>query len=297
MAKKVTQEFRVSTTRYLDEDGLKDLWDKIKKYVADNAIEIDGENIDFSKYVTQEQLEEALANIDTEDIDLSAYVTTEALALELNAYAKREHLHEQYATKTYVDDAVANIEIPDIEVPDVDLSNYYTKEETDALIPEVPSLDGYATHEYVDTVIENLDITADTDVYYGTEEPEEPYSVWINPDGEADIYATKEYVDDAISNIEIGDVDVDLTNYYTKTEVDALIPTVPDISGKADKVHTHVMSDITDYVAPTVDLSGYAKTSDIPDVSAYQTEEQVIALIQEYATGGVALPPSEEGEF
>ena len=45
---------------------------------------------------------------------------------------------------------------------------------------------------------------------------------------------------------------VDLSNYYTKAEVDALIP----------------------------DVSGFALKTEIPDVSGYQTEAQVIALIQ-----------------
>lgn len=42
------------------------------------------------------------------------------------------------------------------------------------------------------------------------------------------------------------------------------------LDGKADKVHTHKLNEITDYTAP--DLSGYAKKSDIPDVSKFITE-------------------------
>ena len=45
---------------------------------------------------------------------------------------------------------------------------------------------------------------------------------------------------------------IDLSNYYTKAEVDAKIP----------------------------DVSGFALKTEIPDVSVYQTETQVIALIQ-----------------
>lgn len=37
MAKKATQQVRVNTTRYLDEDGLEALWEKIKEYVAENG--------------------------------------------------------------------------------------------------------------------------------------------------------------------------------------------------------------------------------------------------------------------
>lgn len=62
-------------------------------------------------------------------------------------------------------------------------------------------------------------------VYVGTEEPqEEEVLVWVDTDGElADELATKEYVDDVISELV---VDVDLTDYYTKTEVDEKIETI-----------------------------------------------------------------------
>ena len=58
--------------------------------------------------------------------------------------------------------------------------------------------------------------------------------------------ATKKYVDDAITN-----VDVDLTDYYTKTEVDVKIPSK--------------LSQLTDDI-------GYAKNTDIPDVSGFLTQ-------------------------
>lgn len=68
----------------------------------------------------------------------------------------------------------------------------------------------------------------DPGVYVGTEEPaEDSILVWINPEG-----------------IPTVDLDVDLSNYYTKEETDAAIAAI-----------------------------------EIPDVSAYQTEEQVNALI------------------
>lgn len=62
-------------------------------------------------------------------------------------------------------------------------------------------------------------------VYVGSEEPqEEEVLVWVDTDGElADELATKEYVDDVISELV---VDVDLTDYYTKTEVDEKIETI-----------------------------------------------------------------------
>lgn len=61
-------------------------------------------------------------------------------------------------------------------------------------------------------------------VYVGSEEPAEDVLIWLDPQGEvSDNLATKEYVDDAIAGIEIPEQQ-DLSNYYTKSEIDALIP-------------------------------------------------------------------------
>ena len=100
-------------------------------------------------------------------------------------------------------------------------------------------------------------------VYVGTEEPTDPEKlVWINPDGQAS--------------------DLDLSNYYTKDETDSLIDTAVqniDLSSYATKVELEnydtseqVDAKINAIKIPEVDLSGYAKKSDIPDVSRFITE-------------------------
>lgn len=86
-------------------------------------------------------------------------------------------------------------------------------------------------------------------VYVGTEEPGEGILVWVNPQGEgSNNLATKEYVDEAIAAIETEDVD--LSNYYTKEETDALIP----------------------------DTSGFTTMTAVEE-KGYQTEAQVNSLI------------------
>lgn len=129
-----------------------------------------------------------------------------------------------------------------------------------------------------------------------------------------------------------GGSDADLSNYYTRAETDVAIEEAiedieVDISGKADLVHQHSIADITDYVAPEIpdvtgfaklediptipenvssfnndagyltehqSLEGYAKTTDIPDVSKYQTADQVTALIND-ALSGIAT--AEGGSY
>ena len=106
-------------------------------------------------------------------------------------------------------------------------------------------------------------IVKENGVYVGTEEPTDPEKlVWINPDGEAS--------------------DLDLSNYYTKDETDSLIDTAVqniDLSSYATKVELEnydtseqVDAKINAIEIPEIDLSDYAKKSDIPDVSRFITE-------------------------
>ena len=106
-------------------------------------------------------------------------------------------------------------------------------------------------------------IVKENGVYVGTEEPTDPTKlVWINPDGEAS--------------------DLDLSNYYTKDETDSLIETAVqniDLSSYATKVELEnydtseqVDAKINAIEIPEIDLSDYAKKSDIPDVSRFITE-------------------------
>lgn len=81
-------------------------------------------------------------------------------------------------------------------------------------------------------VIEGANVKGDegprgeSGVYVGTTEPADESLIWINPEGAAnDDIATKKYVDEAIAGIEVSG-GADLSNYYTKDEVDGLIETI-----------------------------------------------------------------------
>ena len=122
---------------------------------------------------------------------------------------------------------------------------------------------------------EKTKVRAVEEVYVGDSAPTEDkgYKVWVNPDGDevAEIaeLATKKYVDSAINS-------VDLSGYATKTYVDSAVSNIE---------------------IPEVDLSEYALKSEIPDTSAFRTEEEIIALIEAHGGSGEALPASEEVEF
>ena len=130
------------TTQFPDKVAIQALIDELKAY-ADSIATGD---IDLSDYVTKSELQAKLDALDI-NIDLSSYATKEELtdainSIDLSAYALKTEIPslDGLATTEYVDNAIAN-------VPSgggtVDLSNYYTKdetyskEETDALIPTV----------------------------------------------------------------------------------------------------------------------------------------------------------------
>ena len=128
--------------QFLDKRGTDHLIDELKAYI-DN---LPNGNIDLSDYVTKEELQEALRNAGV-DIDLSAYATKEELtqainSIDLSSYALKTEIPstDGLATTEYVDNAVANIP----SGGNVDLSNYYTKNET------------YSKTE-VDTAISNIE--------------------------------------------------------------------------------------------------------------------------------------------
>ena len=66
---------------------------------------------------------------------------------------------------------------------------------------------------------------------------------------------------------------VNSKNYLTSHQSLEDYATKEQLSTKADKKHTHLLKDITDYVAPN--LSIYAKKTDIPSLNGYATEEWV----------------------
>ena len=90
-------------------------------------------------------------------------------------------------------------------------------------------------------------------------------------------YYTKAEVDEAIlkaiTNIEI---EVDLSNYYTKSEVDELIP---DVSGFATKEELQEAIDSIEH--PSIDLTGYATKDEVAAVEAKIPSIEGLATKQE----------------
>ena len=212
--------------QFLDKKGTDHLIEELKAYIDSIATG----NIDLSNYVTKSELQAKLDALDI-NIDLSSYATKEELtqainSIDLSAYAKKTDL-------PIVPTKVSELEndsnylssIPEEYVTETELNaKGYLTEHQDlsayALKTEIPSLDGYATTQYVDNAIANVPSGGNVDLsnYYTKAETN---ALIPSTDG----LATTEYVDNAISNIPT----TDLSNYYTKaetyskTEVDTLV--------------------------------------------------------------------------
>ena len=322
-----------------------------KEYV-DQAI-VDALNdveIDVTGLVTKEEFDVVqhqaavhdvkLMQIDSDLVDINQRIDG-IVVPDLTGYATESFVAEKIseidipstdglATETFVHEMIAKAELEDKEA---DLEAYYTKDQVNALIPDVsnfatkdelPSVDGFATTDYVDSKIaEIVHPTVDLEGY-ATED-------WVNEQGfikevpeefvteselDAKGYLTShQSLEDYAKKTDIPDVSEFLTSipdeYVTTDELSEYalkqdIPTdylkeipdeyiteselnergyltehqdisskldvsvyeedkktfITDVSDKADKEHTHSLSDIEDYVAP--DLDKYALRSEIP---------------------------------
>ena len=229
--------------QFLDKRGTDHLIDELKAYI--DSIATGG--VDLSDYVTKSELQAKLDALNI-NIDLSAYATKEELtnainSIDLSAYALKTEIPSLngYAKTTDLPTKVSQLEndsnylssIPEEYVTETELNaKGYLTEHQDlsayALKTEIPSLDGYATTEYVDNAIANVPSGGNVDLsnYYTKAETN---ALIPSTDG----LATTQYVDQAVANIPT----TDLSNYYTKaetyskTEVDTLVANSGGSSG------------------------------------------------------------------
>ena len=109
-------------------------------------------------------------------------------------------------------------------------------------------------------------------------------------------YATEQFVKDKIAEAQLSGGDVDLSNYYTKSEVDKKIEDIELTPGPEGKPGQDGApgKDGEDYVLTEADKAEIAGLVEVPDVSGFQTAEQVQAAITQ-ALGEIGV--AEEGAF
>lgn len=257
-------------------------------------------NDEITNLVTREELEAVqntagqnsvkLFQLDSDLVDINAKldtIPTKVSDLENDAGYITSTSLQGYATEQFVKD-----EIGAIDIPEVNLSDYYTKAEVEALIPT----------DYIKDVSNKLDVSvynADK-LYLATKDDLNAFEnlIGYTPVDDRsfaeviddtfakktsipslDGYATEEFVNTAIQGIQIGG-DVDLTNYYTKTEVDGLIerieiPTVP--------TNISAFTNDAGYLTKHIDISGKL------DTSVYNEEKAQFALASAIPTSVTQL--------
>ena len=191
---------------YLDKVGVVHLVQQLKIYIDGIATG----DIDLSDYVTKAELQAKLDALHI-NIDLSAYATKEELTNALNNIDL-----SAYATKEYVTDAINNAQLGG-DGSSVDLSIYAKKSD----------LDSKADTQHTHTMSDITDYTAPDLSSYAkkTDIPSLDGYALKTEIPSTDGLATTEYVDNAVANVPTGG-DVDLSNYYTKTEVDTALSNV-----------------------------------------------------------------------
>ena len=161
-----------------------------------------------------DELKAYIDSISTGNVDLSDYVTKEELQAKLDALDIKIDL-SAYATKKELTDAINSI-----------VSSYALKTEIPTKVSQLENDSGYLTeHQDLSAYALKTDIPS------------------------LDGYATTEYVDNAIANIPSGGT-VDLSDYYTKEETNALIPSTDGLA--TTEYVDNAVSNI-----PTTDLSNY----------------------------------------
>ena len=244
-----------------------------------------------SGYITESYVQTELSNYQP-TIDLTSYYTkTEVDALipvsfsgSYNDLTDTPAIPDLtgYATEAYVTQQIANLN----DGGDVDLSGYVTTVDLNNAIAGVSTFSGdyndltnkpvlfsgsYNDLTDIPSAIDLSGYALKTELFSGD------YSDLTNAPTipSLDGYATETYVQGELANYQ---PTIDLTSYYTKAEVDGLIPTT--FSGS--------YLDLTDTPA-SVDLTPYALKTELPDVTAYLTESEIDTKIAAAATGDIDL--------
>ena len=179
------------TINNIDDTWLQELITDVAEKVADEI-----KNVAVGEQVTAAENAATQAEQSAESAKQYAENASSAATTAVNTALR------DYATKTYVDESVAGVDVSEqlknyVQTSDLE-ENYYTKTDTTQLINSSIEEKGYATTSYVDSAVAEADISGKLNEYYKKSET----------------YSQSE-IDTKVSNVK-----VDLTGYATETYVD-----------------------------------------------------------------------------
>ena len=192
--------------------------------------EINAIKASLNEYAKKSELPDVSNFVTETELENKGYLTEHQ---DLKDYAKKSEIPniDGLASEQYVNEAIAGINIP---TPDLD--DYYTKTEVDEALQNVSvNLEGYATEQFVTDEIAKVNIP-DTSDFITMQDVEDKKYLTAVPEG----YATESFVHEMIAKAELEDTDVDLDAYYTKEQVDSLIP---DVSNFISEIPANYITD------------------------------------------------------
>ena len=209
----------------IDDSWIQELVTDVAKEIADEIKNVSvGEQVETAKGYADDA--EQSADIAKQYAENAASTATEVVNTAL----------ENYATKTYVDETVAGVDVTEqlqdyVKTSDLE-ANYYNKTETEQRMSSV--LEDYATKEDVSEAIEKADISEKlndyykkTETYSNTEIDKKLENVTVDLTG----YATETYVDNKVSPIS--------SSVATNAEnISSLAKTVGELQDEVNAVDT-----------------------------------------------------------
>ena len=190
----------------------------------------------------------AAAENAAERAETAANNAEQSVANALNGYATETYVDnavagvdvseqlENYALKTYVDEQITSVtEDVDVKVANINnnlTNNYYTTAQSDQKL--AATLEDYATTDYVDKAIADADISSKLENYYTKEETynkTEVDNALNNVSVDLTGYATEKYVDDKATTLS--------SSIETNTEnISSLSTTVGDLQNTVNSIDT-----------------------------------------------------------
>lgn len=214
--------------------------------IADYALKSEiPDNLD--RFATKDELPKNVGEL----INDAGYITEANLS---NQFMTREEVESYFDyiaanREAWLHDYYTAEQIDRLLAGDSTDFNWLTKEAADMLYQPIGD---YCTESYVDSKIAEIDIPEiDLSEYYTKSEIDTKISE-IDVTDQLSDYATKQYVADEIAKIEIPEIpeipEVDLSDYYTKSEIDEKIEDI-DVS---DQLANYVTNSDLDEVKETI---------------------------------------------
>lgn len=253
----------------------------VHKYIIFNEEAIGG-TANLANYYTKKQ---------TEDLINNSLAALEIDALKETVDDNRTDIGELQNSVTTLQTEIDEIETL---VQDLNKENFVTDNELTELLGD------YITDDELDAkgyITEHQDISGKADINHTHNLSD--ITDYSAPDFTG--YATEEFVNKKIAEAELADKEADLEAYYTKSEVNALIP---DVSGFISEIPSEYIteSELNEkgYLTEHQSLAEYAKLTDIPkvpdNISAFNNDAQYTTL-DEVASQGYLTEHQDLSEY